>query len=175
MNYKNLNLTVDNTVIKANFNNIDIEIKKYLPVSDKYDLIMIALQKAKVGNKYNSLLLDVFFHLNLVYLYTNLEFSEEDREDELNIYDELWNSGFFEYFLSVLPETEYNFLFEALENILKEENAYNLSTAGLISSLIEDLPMKAQAAADIVNSFDKEKFAEVVNFATAANGNRPIE
>ena len=26
MNYKNLNLTVDNAVIKANFNNIDIEI-----------------------------------------------------------------------------------------------------------------------------------------------------
>ena len=52
---------------------------------------------------------------------------------------------------------------------------YNLSTASIIRNIVNDLPAQAQAAMDIVNNFDQNKFQAVVDFAKAANGNRPIE
>ena len=33
--------------------------------------------------------LDAYFHLNIIYLYTDIEFDEEDKEDELELYDKL--------------------------------------------------------------------------------------
>ena len=65
-------------------------------------------------------------------------------------------------------------LFNLLEEMVKVKTKYNRSIVSLVQSLINDLPSQAQAAMDIVNSFDKEKFQEVINFAKAANGGREI-
>ena len=51
---------------------------------------------------------------------------------------------------------------------------YYRSTASLLQSFIEDMPANAEAAKEIVDNFDREKFKEVVDFAQYANGGRPI-
>ena len=51
---------------------------------------------------------------------------------------------------------------------------YKTTFAGIISKIITDLPTNAQAAMDIVEKFDPDKFAAVRDFAKAANGNRDI-
>ena len=61
-----------------------------------------------------------------------------------------------------------------MENEIKNEQTYNLSLASMIKTLVNDLPKNAQAAMDMVNSFDKEKYQEVIDFAKAANGGRAI-
>ena len=58
--------------------------------------------------------------------------------------------------------------------MVEVKTKYNRSVVSLVQSLIHDLPSQAQAAMDIVNNFDKDKFQEVVNFAKAANGGREI-
>jgi hypothetical protein len=45
----------------------------------------------------------------------------------------------------------------------------------MLSSLMEDLPVQAKNAADILNSFDVSQFKEVINFAKSANNGNPIE
>ena len=57
---------------------------------------------------------------------------------------------------------------------MKMNLQYRNSATSLIRSIINDLPANAQAAADIVSTFDKDKYQEVINFATAANGGRNI-
>ena len=74
-----------------------------------------------------------------------------------------------------VSEEEYNDLVKLIDDFIDFKMTYKLSTAGVISTAINSLPEKAQAAADIVNSFDPDKFASVINFAAAANGNRPIK
>ena len=76
VSYANLKLKVDTSVDTFDFNNQTIEVLKYLPIEDKYDLIMITLQKAEEDGIYNDIKLDMYFHLNLVYMYTNLSFTE---------------------------------------------------------------------------------------------------
>ena len=159
--FSDLNTTNVKKDTVMTFNGKDIKVKSYLPIRDKYDLIMITLQKSKEDGLYNPIKVDIFFHLHLVYMYTDIEFSDEDRANEENLYDKLVNSGFMLEFLHALDEEEYDVLFSYLQSLIKDNMKYRNSAAAVIQSLIQDLPANAAAARDI-------KFAE------AANGGRPL-
>lgn len=174
VSYANMKLKVDKAVDTFNFEGNDIEVLKYLPIEDKYDLITITLQKSMENGIYHPLKLDIFFHLHLVYMYTNLSFTDKQREDELKLYDCLKSSGFIYQFMNTLNDDEYEYLYNMMENTITDYMTYKISSAAVIQSVIQDLPKNAQTASEIMESFDKNKFAEVINFAIAANGGRPI-
>lgn len=174
VSYANLKLKVDNSVNTFNFRGNEIEVLNYLPIDDKYDLVMITLQKAEENGIYNPLKLEMYFHLHLIYMYTNLSFTEKQKEDEAKIYDALKSNGFIDQFLNTINEDEYQFIFDMLNELVEKVLNYRNTAAAVLQSLIQDLPANAQAVADIVDSFDKEKFEEVVRFAESANGGRPI-
>ena len=68
--YSSLKLKTKEEIKEIDFNGTKIEVSQYLPAGDKIDLIDITLEKAKEGNIYNPIKVDLFFHLHLVYLYT---------------------------------------------------------------------------------------------------------
>lgn len=176
MNFKDLNLKKDyltNTSI-LKINEQQIEVKQYLPIADKNDLIEIALQKAEEDGLYNEILLDVYFHLNIIYLYTDIEFSEEDREDEMQLYDLLETNGIITEVLAHMGEGEYQNLRELLITMRDLHMKYSNSAAAVLQRIITDLPKNAAAAQQIVNNFNPEQYQAVVDFATAANGGRNI-
>jgi hypothetical protein len=174
MQYKDLGLKINNDIISFKFGDKEIKVKKYLPVEDKYDIAMITLQKSAENGIFNPIKLDIFYHLNLIYAYTDLEFSAEDREDELKLFDELESSGFMDEFLKVIDENEYKSILENIGDLEWSLTDYNKSAASVFKSFIEDLPANAEAAQAIVDNFDPSKYQAVVDFAKAANGNRPI-
>lgn len=175
MNYKDLNLHTDNDMFFIEVQEKKINIKKYLPINDKKDLVEITLQKAEQADgTYNEILIDMYFNLHLVYLYTDIVFTDEDREDEMKLYDELESSGLLERILDKIPDEEYNTLMDYLKAMRKEISSYKHSAAAMVQKLIVDLPKNAEAAAKIVEDFDPEKYKEVVSFAQHANNNRPI-
>lgn len=151
-----------------------ILVKSTIPVSDKIDLIQIALQKAEEDGIYNQIKLDIYFHLNLLYLYTDIEFSTEDREDEMRLYDILENNGVIVDVISAIGEEEYEGLVNYLEDIKKANLKYKNTAAAVLTRIIQDLPKNAAAAKEIVDSFDTKKYPEMINFITAANGGRNI-
>ena len=116
----------------------------------------------------------MYFHLHLIYMYTNLSFTDKQKENEAKIYDTLKSNGFIDNFLETINEDEYDFLFTMINDVMEYEMKYKNSAAAVIQSLIQDLPANAQAAAEIVNSFDPKQYQAVIDFATAANGGRPI-
>lgn len=174
VSYANLKLKVNKEVKTFKVGDQEIEVLQYLPVEDKYDLIMVTLQKAEENGIYNPLMLDVFFHLNLFYMYSNLSFTDKQRENEFKLYDSLKSNGILDAFLEVFDENEYDELLGHIEEIMNMVLTYKNSVAGVIQSFITDLPANAAAAAEIVDNFDKEKFSEVINFAKVANGGRDI-
>ena len=174
VSYANLKLKTKTDVLTFDFEGEQIEVLQYLPISDKYDLIMITLQKAKEGNIYNQLKLDMFFHLHLVYLYTNLSFTDKQRENEFKIYDTLQSNGFIDKMIENIPQEEYNELFNLVEKQSKIEMKYMTTAASVLNKFIDDLPKNAEAAMKIVDNFDPDKFQAVKDFAKAANGGREI-
>ena len=110
VSYANLKLKTNQEVKKFEFNGQEIEVLQYLPTEDKYDLIMTTLQKSEEDGIYNDMKLDVYFHLHLVYMYTNLSFTDKQRENETKIYDTLKSNGFIDNLLINIPEYEYHTL-----------------------------------------------------------------
>lgn len=172
--YSSLKLKVntENTIVQ--FNEQDIEVLKYLPVEDKISLINIVLQHTLLDNVYSPILMDVYFHLYLVYLYSNITFTEKQKEDEFKMYNTLKSNGLMDLIINAIPEDEYEMLYEYLIEESEKRMKAKRSAVGLIQSIIADLPKQAQAVADIVDNFDPEKYQNVIDFARAANGGRDI-
>ena len=174
ISYANMKLKVVNTTHDFNFNGNTIKVLDYLPIEDKYDLIMVTLQKSLENGYYNPLKLDMYFHLNLIYLYTDINFTDKQREDENKIYDNIKSNGLLDAFLQDFDEEEYNELFSILEDTKNEILNSKRSISSLIQSFINDLPKQAEAVQNIIDNFDKEKYQNVIDFAKAANGGRDI-
>jgi hypothetical protein len=92
----------------------------------------------------------MYFNLHLVYLYTDITFTDEDREDEMKLYDELESSRMLERILNKIPDEEYNVLMDYLKAIRGEISSYKHSAAAMVQKLVVDLPKNAEAAAKIV-------------------------
>ena len=162
--YKNLKLEADKSVKTFNFNGIDIEIKKHLSFEDKFDLIYDSLQKSNEEGLINELALDMYFHLFLVYLYTNIDFSEEKGNEAL-VYDELCGSGFMERFLVELDEDEYTDLLSKLNEIKENIMKYQNTAAAVLRKAITELPKNAEKAADVIKNLDTDKFSYLQEIA----------
>lgn len=175
MDYKDLHLLRDTSTDTFKWNDKEISILRYLPIDYKYDIEIITLQKSFEDGVYNPLKMDVFFHLNLVYSYTDIIFSAEDREDEFKLYDELKSSGFLDAFLQHINPNEYGEMLLDIEDMASKSMKYQSTAASVLKNFINDLPANAEAAAKIVDNFNPEKYQAVIDFAKAANGGREIE
>ena len=174
MKYSDLKLKRKDNVGIAIVNDKEIKVLQYLPISDKIDLIQIALQKSLENGIYNDLKLDMYFNLYIVYMYTDLEFTDEEKADEFKLYDELQSNDVILSVIGAMDEDEYNSLLNYLQTIEHSHSIYNRSTASILNAFIQDMPKNAAAAANIVDNFDAKKYQQVIDFAKAANGNRPI-
>jgi SAM-dependent methyltransferase len=162
--YKNLKLEADKGVKTFNFNGIDIEVKNHLSFEDKFDLIYDSLQKSNEEGLINELALDMYFHLFLVYLYTNIDFSAEKGNEAL-VYDELCGSGFMERFLAELDEDEYTDLLNKLNEIKENIMKYQNTAAAVLRKAITELPKNAEKAADVIKNLDTDKFSYLQEIA----------
>ena len=76
--------------------------------------------------------------------------------------------------LAIIPEEEYNILFDAIQEYIKMDLEFSTTFAAVVKSIINDLPAQAETMQNIVNTFDPEKYQAVIDFAKAANGGRAI-
>lgn len=151
-----------------------IKVYNKISTKDKCDLIWATLAKAKENVTYNQVKATAYMHLNMVYLFTDIVFEPDDREDELALYDRLYECGLMLSIISAIPQAEYQKICDLVDKEIIKQEKVNGSIISLAQSLINDLPRNAEAAAKIVENFDPEKFEAVKKFAEAANGNRSI-
>lgn len=172
--YASLKLKNEVKTESFDFEGHKIEVLQYLPIEDKYSLVNITLQKAKEGAIYNPVKIDWFFHLNLIYMYSNITFTEKQREDEAKLYNALVTNGLRDAIIEKIPESEYQTLFSYIDTLMQDTLTYKNSVSGSIAEIVQTLPERAEQMSKIVDNFDKDKFQEVINFAKAANGGRDI-
>ena len=145
----------------------DIEVLQYLPSEEKYDLIMITLQQCFENNIYNPFLKEIFFNLNLVFMYTNLTFTDKQKEDLVELYDLLDGNDIFNQVIALIPQKEYEFLMNNLNETEEKMIAYNHSIAGALASGFNALPQAMEATIANLQNFDPSQYKEVINFANS--------
>lgn len=175
VSYANMKLKVDtSTKIIELDNGISIEILKYLPVNEKYNLINDVLLKSYENGIYNPIRLDMYFALNLVYKYSNINFTEKQKEDEAKIYDTLQSTGIMDKIIDAIEDDEYNNLYTLLVETEDKYYEYRKTISGMLNDFSNQLNENADFLKEISESFDPNQFKNVLDFAQAANGGRPI-
>ena len=170
--YSKLNLKTDTSIKEVPFNGQIIEVTQYLPWEDKMSLINIVLQKAKEGTEYNPLKLDMYFSIYLVMMYTNITFTEKQREDEFKLANTINSGLLYDTVKDNIPEKELAYISSLLLNTAEARRKNYNSIAGVINDIIENLPLQAEQMQKIVDNFDPEKFQNVLNFAKSVNNGK---
>jgi hypothetical protein len=162
-------------IIKYNtikVNGDSIKVSSYLPIEKKKDLIMISLQQSADSGFYNPIDLEAYFYVNVVKMYTDIKFDE--NEDMYTLYDSLETNGIIDAVVAAIPEDEFKYVYNNLIDIRKKKEDYENSFSGVANALLSKIPLVMEDAAKMVENFDPKKYQAVIDFATAANGNRPI-
>ena len=175
VSFTNLKLKINIPVKEIEINSTSVEVSQYLPIEDKYDMINIALQNSEENGYYNPIKLEMYLDLYMVYMYTNLNFTDKQKEDETKLYDILVSNGIIEAVKNAMPDGEL-YEIQCYTNELKDTiMKYKSTLASVMNGFIDQLPKNAEEAMNIVSKFDPEKFQTVLQFAQMANGNRAIQ
>lgn len=175
VSFTNLKIKTDKSVKTINFNGTDIEILNYLPVEEVNEIVAATLHKSKEGGIYNPVKQNMYRELHMVYEYTNLNFTDKQREDEPALYDALVSSGLMEQIINAIDPMQVALIGDYINTAIGRNEEYGRSVTSVIRDFIDKMPVNAENAANIIKNFDPEQFKEVIEFAKAANGGRPIE
>lgn len=171
---KDLQISTIKDIQKLNIGETTINIKQYLPISKKRDLVEITLDKAVVGGFINPALEEVYFSIYMIMMYTDIEFTQEEIEDIEGTYDKFESNGLIELIMSSIPVAEYDCCYEYYHQYANNFTKSQTNAAGVVKQILEELPQSAMKASEMIQGFDMNQFENVVNFAAAANAGRPI-
>ena len=132
------------------------------------------MQQSEEDGIYNEGLLTAYFYTYIVMFYSDLEFTNEQKQDILSLYDILETNAVISKVCDAIPKVEFDDLVELLQDQKENNVGYKRSTAYLVGQFINTLPEQMNQVAEIINNFDPSKYQAVVDFATAANGGRNI-
>lgn len=165
--FTSLKLKAKEEIKKINIGDKVIEVKQYLSAEDKNNLLEITLQKASTDTIINTFMLDVLFHLHLVFKYTNISFTDSQKTELIKLYDILESNGIIELVISAIPEEEYILLKNNLDEMVSAYIDYRNSTKGLVDTFLNYAPETAAILAQELKTLDTDKFQQVIDLAAA--------
>ena len=149
-------------------NDIDIEVKQYLPVNDKLDLIARVISGAHDQNNFpNPIKIEVIGAIEIIMAYTNITFTDKQKEDISKLYDILDSNDVINQIVSVIPEDEYRFLIDGINNTVDAVYTYQNSVLGILDTVSQDYSNLDLDATEIQKKLaDKDNLALVRDVLT---------
>ena len=137
--FTKLGLKVNQEKLVVKFNEQDIEVEQYLPINEKLGMISRIINKSADENNFaNPVKLNVFTILEIIYAYTNINFTEKQKEDEIKLYDLFISSGFWYKVLDAIPGMEYGQVYGAVQECAEAIYTYRNSVLGILEAVSID-------------------------------------
>lgn len=139
ISFSKLGLKVNNEVININFNDQVIEVKQYISVNDKLKLISEVINNTIDEHSFcNPVKVKVYLALGILDYYTNINFTEKQKEDPVKLYDCFQSSKLLHQICNSIPEEEFNDLTEGTWDSINAIYTYNNSAMGIMDNLGKD-------------------------------------
>lgn len=166
--FAKLGLKMNNSINTVMFNDQEIEVKQYLPINDKLDLIAAVINQASDDNNFmNPVKTEVFMRLEIIFRYTNISFTEKQKEDLVKLYDLIDSNNLFNIIINAIPEEEYNIIVDGVMDCSEAIYTYQNSIMGVlerVSSDYEATDLNLDALKDKLNDLgDISLLQDVVN------------
>ena len=153
ISYNKLGITKDelNKIQTVEYNDQTIEVKQYLPIAEKSELITRVLNNSVDENTvyYNLLKLDMNLGLEIVYAYSNISFTEKQKEDPMKLYDMLNASKVLNLIIGLVPDGEFYYLNKTTHEMANNIVAYRNSVMGIMEAISADYSNLDLDATDI--------------------------
>ena len=140
VSFSKLGLTKNQEVKILNWNEQNIEVRQYLPISEKLELISNVINFAhdENANFANPVQVEVFTGLELLYAYTNINFTDKQKEDPAKLFDLVKNSHLLDSVIMMIPTNEYNDLVTGIQSSITAIYTYRNSVMGILENISAD-------------------------------------
>ena len=161
VSFTKLGLKKNEEIGILHINEQDIEVKQYLPVNEKLELISSVINSAADENNFsNPVKENVFLTLEILYHYTNINFTDKQKEDPVKLYDLVVSSGLVNKVTDLIPEEELDEVINGLAQSVKAIYTYRNSVLGILESISQDYSALNLDATEI-----QQKLADPDNMA----------
>lgn len=134
-----LGLKVNQDIKTIEFNEQTIEVKQYLPVNDKLELITNVINASHDDNNFaNPVKVSIFTTLEVMYAYTNINFTDKQKEDPAKLYDMLISTGLAKKVINAIPEEEYKEILSGVFDSINAVYTYQNSIMGILDTISTD-------------------------------------
>lgn len=162
LSFTKLGLKTNQNIKTIEYNGQIIEVKQYLPVNDKLGLISDVINSAADGNFANPIKVDVYAAIYIIEAYTNLIFTDKQKEDICKIYDLINGNGLLEEIVSTIPEEEYGTLWSGIKRSINALYDYKNSVLGILEQVSADYSALDYEATDIQKKIADPKNMELL-------------
>ena len=161
VSFTKLGLKKNEDVGILHINEQDIEVKQYLPINEKLELISSVINSATDENNFsNPVKENVFLTLEILYHYTNINFTDKQKEDPVKLYDLVVSSGLVNKVTDLIPEEELDEVINGVAQSVKAIYTYRNSALGILESISQDYSALNLEATEI-----QQKLADPDNMA----------
>lgn len=161
VSFTKLGLKKNEEVGILHINEQDVEVKQYLPINEKLELISSVINSAADENNFsNPVKENVFLTLEILYHYTNINFTDKQKEDPVKLYDLVVSSGLVNKVTDLIPEEELDEIINGVAQSVKAIYTYRNSALGILESISQDYSALNLDATEI-----QQKLADPDNMA----------
>ena len=137
--FTKLGLKPNNAITMVEFNEQTIEVKQYLPVEEKLELITNVLELSHDSNNFsNPVKVQVYTTLEIIDKYTNISFTEKQKENPTKLYDLFTGNGLIDMVLEAIPENELNEVLVGIDRTITSVYKYQNSVLGILDTISQD-------------------------------------
>lgn len=137
--FAKMGLKLNTDVTTITIGEQDIEVKQYLPVNEKLMLIGRVINNSADENNFaNPIKLDVFTALEIVFAYTNISFTDKQKEDLVKLYDILESNNIFNIVIEAMPKAEYKSIIDGVQECADAVYTYKTSLLGIVETISTD-------------------------------------
>ena len=159
ISFTKLGLKVNQEIKIITFNEQTIEVKQYLPVNDKLELISRVINASADENNFaNPVKISVFTSLEIIYAYTNINFTDKQKEDIIKLYDMLMSSGLIAEVVKAIPEAEYQEIICGIGDSIEAVYNYRNSVMGILDNIRADYSAMDLDSSNIANRLNNPEY-----------------
>lgn len=139
VSFTKLGLKRNDEIKTFEFNGQIIEVKQYLPVEKKLEFIARVIELSHDENNFsNPVKIKVFTSISFIEYYTNICFTDKQKEDVPKLYDTIKSFDFFENILNLIPKTEIDDINIGIQKTIDAFYAYKNSIYGILETINQD-------------------------------------
>ena len=138
LSFTKLGLKPNQDIKTIEFNNQIIEIKEYVSIQTKLQMISNVINSSLSEDTegfYNPVKLEVFLALEIIENYTNIGFTDKQKEDIVKLYDLLEGNGLLDMIYQAIGDTEITELQSRTKSCVKAIYEHAHSLYGILKSI----------------------------------------